>query len=113
MSVNHDRAGSKAIDVRFTESCNVTGATEVDPDVPGARRYERAPVADTDVVLSWYEVFPGGCTTVRLRSQSTAPEVLDDVTAQAGDVIGFVPRADLAAVLDQRSDGRLHLDPPP
>jgi hypothetical protein len=27
-------------------------------------------------------------------------------------VIGFVPRADLARALDERSNGRLRLDPP-
>ena len=37
---------------------------------------------------------------------------MDEVTAQAGRVIGFVSRADLARALDERSDGRLQLDPP-
>ena len=57
-------------------------------------------------------MFPGGCATVRLSSRNAAPEVLDEVTAQAGRVIGFVSRADLARALDERSDGRLQLDPP-
>ena len=42
----------------------------------------------------------------------SAPEVVEDVTTQAGHVIGFVPRTDLARALDERSDGRLELDPP-
>ena len=112
ITVDHDRAGSKAIDLRFAESCDVTGATEVAADVPGARRFERGPVDGTNTILTWYEVFPGGCATVRLSSRTAAPEVLEDVTAQAGQVIGFVTRADLAQALDERSDGRLQLDPP-
>ena len=112
ITVDHDRAGSKAIDLRFAESCDVTGATEVAADVPGARRFERGPVDGTDTILTWYEVFPGGCATVRLSSRNAAPEVLEEVTAQAGRVIGFVSRADLARALDERSDGRLRLDPP-
>jgi tRNA A-37 threonylcarbamoyl transferase component Bud32/membrane-associated phospholipid phosphatase len=112
ITVNHDRAGSKAIDLRFAESCDVTGATEVTGDVPGARRFERDPVDATNTILTWHEVFPGGCATVRLSSRNAAPEVLEDVTAQASQVIGFVPRADLAQALDERSDGRLRLDPP-
>ena len=112
ITVDHDRAGSKAIDLRFAESCDVTGATEVAADVPGARRFERDPIDGTDTILTWYEVFPGGCATVRLSSRTAAPEVVDDVTAQAGRVIGFVTRADLAQALDERSDGRLQLDPP-
>ena len=111
ISVNHDRAGSKAIDVRFADSCDVTGATEGAADVPGARRFERGRIEGTNTILTWYEVFPGGCATVRLKSRNTAPEVLNDVTADAGRVIGFVRRADLARALDERSDGRLRLDP--
>jgi hypothetical protein len=35
------------------------------------------------------------------------------VTTQAGRVIGLVSRAHLARALDERSDGRLKLNPPP
>ena len=69
ITVDHDRAGAKAIDLRFAESCDVTGATEVAADVPGARRFERGPVDGTDTILTWYEVFPGGCATVQLSSR--------------------------------------------
>jgi tRNA A-37 threonylcarbamoyl transferase component Bud32 len=112
IAVDHDRAGDKAIDLRFAASCDVTGATEVASDVPGAQRFERGPVAATDTILTWYEVFPGGCTTAELSSDNPAREVIADVTTQAGRVIGFVPRTALARVLDERSDGRLKLNPP-
>ena len=112
ITVNHDRAGSEAIDLRFADSCDVTGATEVAADVPGARRFDGGPDDGADTILTWYEVFPGGCATVQLSSRNAAPEVLEDVTAQAGEVIGFVSRADLARALDERSDGRLELNPP-
>ncbi len=112
ITVDHDRAGPKAIDLRFADSCDVTGAAQVVGDVPGARRFERDPIDGTDTILTWYEVFPGGCATVRLSSRSAAPEVLEEVTAQASRVVGFDSRAHLAQVLDERSDGRLRLDPP-
>jgi membrane-associated phospholipid phosphatase/tRNA A-37 threonylcarbamoyl transferase component Bud32 len=112
ITLNHDRAGSKAIDLRFSESCDVTGATEGVADVTGARRFESGPVDGTNAIRTWYEVFPGGCATVRLNSRNAAPEVREDVSAQASRVIGFVPRADLAVALDERSNGRLRLDPP-
>jgi hypothetical protein len=111
ITVDHDRAGPKAIDLRFAGSCDVTGATEVVADVPGAHRFERKPVEGSNAILTWYEVFPGGCATVRLSSGNPAPEVVRDVTEQAGRVISFVPRADLARALDERSHGRLRLDP--
>ena len=76
--------------------------TAVTPDVPGARRFERDPIEGTNTILTWYEVFPGGCATVRLSSRTDAPEVVDDVTEHAGRVIGFVTRDDLAHVLDAR-----------
>jgi hypothetical protein len=57
-------------------------------------------------------VFPGGCVTAQLNSENDSPEVVDEVSGQASQVIGFVPRADLAEALDERSDGRLQLDPP-
>jgi tRNA A-37 threonylcarbamoyl transferase component Bud32 len=112
ITVGHDRAGAEAIELRFAESCDVTGATEVAADVAGARRFERGPISDTTIILTWYEVFPGGCAAVRLSSRNAAPEVIGDVTAQASRVVGFVSRAELAEALDERSDGRLQLDPP-
>jgi tRNA A-37 threonylcarbamoyl transferase component Bud32/membrane-associated phospholipid phosphatase len=112
ITVDHDRAGAEAIDLRFAESCDVSGATEVATDVPGARRFERAPADGTDTILTWYEVFPGGCVTAQLNSENDAPEVIDEVSGQASQVIGFLSRADLAEALDERSDGRLQLDPP-
>jgi hypothetical protein len=112
MTVDHDRGGSKTIDLRFAESCDVTGATEVASEVPAARRFERGAIDGTDTILTWYEVFRGGCATVRLSSHRHAPEVLAEVTTQADEVIGFVSRAHLARRLDERSHGRLQLDPP-
>jgi hypothetical protein len=112
ITVDHDRAGAKAIDLRFAAACDVSGATEVSADVPGARRFERRDTDGTQPVLTWYEVFAGGCSTVRLSSDVAAPEVLDEITAQAGQVISYVTRDDLARALDDRSDGRLRLDPP-
>jgi tRNA A-37 threonylcarbamoyl transferase component Bud32/membrane-associated phospholipid phosphatase len=111
ISVNHDRAGSKAIDLRFAGSCDVSRATEVAADVPGARRFELRPVDGSTTILTWYEEFQGGCATVRLSSHNAASEVIADVSSQASRVIRFVPRADLARALDERSDGRLRLDP--
>jgi tRNA A-37 threonylcarbamoyl transferase component Bud32/membrane-associated phospholipid phosphatase len=112
MTVDHDRAGARALELRFAESCDTSGATQVAPDVPGARRYERRPVEGNDTILTWYEVFDGGCATAQLTSSTNASEVVDEVTAQSDRVIRFLTRAELAQVLDERSDGRLQLDPP-
>jgi tRNA A-37 threonylcarbamoyl transferase component Bud32 len=111
ITVDHDRAGANAIELRFAKSCDTSGATEVAADIPGARRYDRGPIEGTDTILTWYEVFDGGCATVHLNSRSSAPQVVAEIAAQANDVIGLVTRAELQRVLDERSDGRLKLDP--
>ena len=111
ITIDHDRAGARAIELRFAEACDTSGTTEVATDVPGTRRYERRPVEGGDTLLTWYEVFDGGCATVQLNSRTAAPQVVGEVTAQASEVIGFVTRTELARALDERSDGRLHLDP--
>jgi hypothetical protein len=113
MTLDHDRAGAGSIGVRFAEACDVTGADEVASDVPGTRRYEARLDEDSDPIIVWYDVAPGSCTTVRLRVDSTEPAVLEEVGAQAPRLISYVTRAELARVLEERSGGRLHLDPSP
>jgi hypothetical protein len=112
ITVDHDRAGAKALELRFAESCATGGVTEVGSDVPASQRFERRQDEDADRILTWYERYEGGCTTVQLSSDITAPEVVEEITRQARQVIGFVTRTEFAALLDERSDGRLHLDPP-
>ena len=58
-------------------------------------------------------MFGGGCITTRLRVRSTVPEVLSEVKAGAASVVGYASRIGLAQALEERSDGRLHLDPRP
>ena len=65
--LNHDRAGERTLEVTFTRSCAVGAAEELGPDVPGARRFGPAAAGGSPVDQTWYEVFPGGCTTTRLR----------------------------------------------
>jgi hypothetical protein len=53
-------------------------------------------------------VFPGGCVTAQLRAGSnTDPSVIDEAAA----AVGFTTRPALQQALEQRSNGRLHLDP--
>ena len=78
---------------RFTESCDVSGTTEVATDVPGARRFESGP---DDERLHPHVVrgVPRWLHEVRLSSDNDAPSGRRGVR-QAGLVIGFVSRADL------------------
>jgi hypothetical protein len=111
ITIDHDRAGADAIELRFSATCDTNGATELPSDVAGARRFERRPGAEGDALLTSHVVFDGGCATVNVDSRTAASQVVVEVAAQAGQVIGFVTRTDLARALDARSDGRLRLDP--
>ena len=87
ITLNHDRAGEHAMVVRLTATCDPAGATELPSRHPGVRHYQRT------------ECLAGGF----------------NATWHAGSpvVLGFVPRQALRQVLDDRSGGRLHLDPVP
>jgi hypothetical protein len=56
----------------------------------------------------WHTVFEGGCVTAQLR---TARNVDTTLAIQASTAIGFATRTALQHALEQRSNGRLHLDP--
>ena len=83
ITLDHDRAGAEALEVRFAASCDITGATEVGSDVRGARRFEGREGDTADTILTWYELFPGGCATMQLSSDATDAQVLEEVTSQA------------------------------
>jgi hypothetical protein len=56
----------------------------------------------------WHAVFEGGCVTAQLRSAGNVDAALARQTSSA---IGFVTRAALRQAVDERSNGRLQLDP--
>ena len=104
-TLDHDRLGKPALTVRLTSSCDTTGATSTPSDVAGTQRYERT---EPGQAPSWYTVFTGGCVTAELRSTGSGnPSLIDE----ASSAINLTRRDDLRQALEQRSNGRLHLDP--
>ncbi|GAB3315427.1 hypothetical protein GCM10027451_31230 [Geodermatophilus aquaeductus] len=108
LTFDHDRAGPHALVATLTAACDRGSAPEIDPAGTGLRRYQGGDPSDPRVTLR-FDVFAGGCLTTRLVSPPVGQALL---TGDLSRVIGFVPRADLARLVEQRSDGRLHLDPP-
>ena len=106
-TLDHDRLGHPALIVRLTLDCDTTGAIATPSDQPGTRRYERTEPGQPAPATT-YTVFPGGCVTAELRSTNNGDASLIDEAASA---IGFTTRPALRQALDQRSNGRLHLDP--
>jgi tRNA A-37 threonylcarbamoyl transferase component Bud32 len=107
ITLDHDRAGKRALVVRLTSSCDVTGAVEVTSEQPGARRYLRIERNNAEFSATRAYVFPGGCVTARF----IAPAAHQQLASQTSSALGFTTRRELGQALGQRSDGRLQLDP--
>jgi tRNA A-37 threonylcarbamoyl transferase component Bud32 len=104
----YDRLGLGTVVVWLTADCDVRGASLVPPAQPEVRRYLRTEGLAPQYSATRFEVFPGGCVTTSL----TAPPVHQErVTSQAGALLGLTSRQTLQQMLEQRSNGRLHLDP--
>jgi hypothetical protein len=96
--------------VRLSATCDTTGAIQQPSDQPGAQRYERTDQSGSDPPATWYTVFLGGCVTAQLQSTGAADAGL---ATEAKSIIDFTTRQALQQALEQRSGGRLHLDPLP
>jgi tRNA A-37 threonylcarbamoyl transferase component Bud32/membrane-associated phospholipid phosphatase len=108
LTLDHDRAGEGALVVRLTADCDPGGAVERPSPTQGVRHYQRTESRAAEFTATWYDQFPGGCVTSRLR---LAGDPNGEFAAQAPEVVGFTTRSTLQEALRQRSDGRLHLDP--
>jgi len=104
----NDVVSSQQLVVRLTATCDTTGAAEQPSDQPGARRYERIEPSGSAPVITWHTVFPGGCVTAQFHSTSDTDAAL---TNEASTAVGFTTRLALQQALEERSNGRLHLDP--
>jgi tRNA A-37 threonylcarbamoyl transferase component Bud32/membrane-associated phospholipid phosphatase len=92
-SLNSDKAGRHAIDVRLVrrEDCDVSHATRVPSDQVGAVRYDEAEQLPPELVDTRYYLLPGGCVIYRfhLRGDAAASAVL------AGSALALQPRSTL------------------
>jgi hypothetical protein len=109
ITLNHDRAGKRALEVRLLAACDPSGAVEGPSPTAGVRHFQRTEAsAGGKFTATWYDQFPGGCVTSRLH---LTKDPNGEFAAQAPQVLGFTTRDALRAALSQRSGGRLQLDP--
>ena len=107
LTLGHDRTGSNAAIVRFTAAAIRQERTK-HVIQPGIRRYVRIETRAPLFSATWFDIFDGGCVTTRLTVPAAQrAELASEVTV----LLGFKTRRALQQALDQRSDGRLHLDP--
>jgi tRNA A-37 threonylcarbamoyl transferase component Bud32/membrane-associated phospholipid phosphatase len=108
ITLDHDRAGKGAVVVRLTARCDTADTVESPSPAPGVQRYQRIDPATSVFSASWYDRFPGGCVTYRLHSTR---DVEGSFAIELPGLLGFTSRDTLRQTLDQRSNGRLQLDP--
>jgi tRNA A-37 threonylcarbamoyl transferase component Bud32 len=96
------------LDVRLSATCDLTGATRRPSDQPGAQRYERTQQGSSGPAATWYTVSPGGCVTAQLDGTGAADPAL---ATEASSIVELTTRHALQQALEQRSGGRLQLDP--
>jgi tRNA A-37 threonylcarbamoyl transferase component Bud32/membrane-associated phospholipid phosphatase len=107
--LNHDRAGTGVLVIRLTAGCDLRGATQVSSDQAQVRRYQRIQRQAPGFEATRFDLFPGGCVT----AQAAVPAAnRAEVASQLSTIVGYTTRQALQQALDQRSDGRLRLDPP-
>jgi tRNA A-37 threonylcarbamoyl transferase component Bud32/membrane-associated phospholipid phosphatase len=109
LSLDHDRAGPGVLVIRLTATCDTRGATEVSSDQPQVRRFQRIDRQTPRFEATRFDRFQGGCVT----AQSAVPAANQaEVNSQPATILHYTSRQALQQALDQRSDGRLRLDPP-
>jgi hypothetical protein len=108
ITLDHERGGKAALVVQLSASCDLTGATQVASEQPGARRYLRTDRTSPGFSATRAYVFPGGCVTQRFSAAAPSELRMRDT---ASTELGFITRERLRQALRQRSGGRLQLDP--
>jgi hypothetical protein len=89
--LDSDRAGSHAVEVTLTGSCDLSGTSETHlaHAPPGLRLFEEPASREQDTTIRRY-VFYGGCVTYRFAfSQSSMPATFQE----ADGLLGFTPRS--------------------
>ena len=108
--LNHDRAGTNVLVVRLTAACDTRGATLVVSPQPQVQRYQRIQRQAPGFEATRFDRFPGGC----VATQAAVPAAnRAEVTSQLATILHYTSRQALQQALDERSGGRLQLDPPP
>lgn len=97
--MNSDRAGFHAIEVELAETCDTSGAVEVDNPMVrpiGVRRFDLPVSQDSGLSGATFYTFAGGCVTTRYDFAEDAPSTL---LLEARQSIELFPRKEIVAML--------------
>ena len=110
ISLNHDRAGTNVLVIELTAGCDPRGAVQASSTQSQVRRYQRIDRQTPRYQAVVLDQFPGGCVT----TQASVPVAnRTEVTGDLAPILHYTTRQALQQALDQRSGGRLRLDPLP
>jgi membrane-associated phospholipid phosphatase len=101
LSLDSDRAGTGAITITLTATCDTTGAQQIPSDQPGMRRFEHPLSLVPQFTGLRFYTFPGGCVTYRFAFAPGASPVL---AGAADSALSFQPRPALVHYV-QRTEG--------
>jgi tRNA A-37 threonylcarbamoyl transferase component Bud32 len=87
-----DVAGTQALAVTLSATCDVSGATQVRSDQPGTRRFDRTLSQQPQFAELRFYTFPGGCVSYEFNFDPGASPLL---AADVMSAVAFVPRARL------------------
>jgi hypothetical protein len=104
-SLSSDRAGSRAVQVTFTRSCDTKGATQIPSDETATRRYERIEEVTPGFVGTRYYTFSGGCAAYRFEFEAEGRALANEASL----ALSFIRRDTIDAKLRKDSKGRLSL----
>jgi hypothetical protein len=90
--LDSDQAGTHAVTVTLSATCDVSGAHQVPSDQPGTRRFERPLSLRPHFADLRFYTFPGGCVTYKFNFSPGASPLL---AIPVDDAVAFMPRATL------------------
>ena len=99
--LDSDPAGTQALAVTLSATCDVSGATQVRSDQPGTRRFDRPLSQQSQVAEQRFYTFPGGCVSFQFNFAGGGAALL---ARQASGAVGFMPRAVLVSHV-QKTEG--------
>jgi hypothetical protein len=97
----NDRAGTRALVVQLTSTCDTKGATEIPSNELGARRFERIGAVTPGFSSIRYYAFSGGCVSYHFHLSPAGRALVNEGSL----AVGFMPRPRLDAEVRKASNG--------